>query len=173
MRPDARGQDDQSNLNVAKFLAASTAHGLPSTALFLPFDLVEASGYSLARVAGTIVALVAQSSETSSPRPAPKSLPAATPVDDQLSAVQRVTEDLEEWVEHFLALTRQKQISDQLDAVPSDLEAVSEPDAEFVSIPFLLSLSFCNGGLMRYVRRIARYGPLCRNFFGVDATQLS
>ncbi|KAJ6581548.1 hypothetical protein B0H19DRAFT_511754 [Mycena capillaripes] len=130
VRPDARGQDD-SSLNITKFLAACIAHGFPSSELFLPLDLVEASGYSLARVAGTIIAL-AQSFD-SSQSAAPKSNRAQTPVDDHLPAIQRATDDLEEWVENFIALTRQKMISDQLEG-GDNLAGIVEPDVEFVRV---------------------------------------
>lgn len=129
VRPDARGQDNNASLNITKFLAACVAHGLPSSELFLPLDLVEASGYSLARVAGTVIAL-AQSSE-SPQSAAPKVIRAPTPADDHLPAAQRAAEDLEEWVESFIALTRQKMISDQL---AGDVANLAEPDNEFVRI---------------------------------------
>ncbi|KAF7370567.1 hypothetical protein MSAN_00689100 [Mycena sanguinolenta] len=138
VRPDVRGQDYNSSLNITKFLAACTAHGLASTELFVPLDLVEASGYSLSRVASTIIALV-QFSETPSPRIAPKPLRAVTPV-DQLPAVHRAAEDLEEWVETFIALTRQKMISDQIDGgVPDNLESVTESFADSKVYQHLIS----------------------------------
>ncbi|KAJ6518847.1 hypothetical protein C8R45DRAFT_7153 [Mycena sanguinolenta] len=128
VRPDVRGQDDNSSVNITKFLAACTAHGLASTELFVPRDVVEASGYSLGRVASTIIGLVQFSETALSPRTAPKPLRAATPVDDQLPAAQRAAEDLEEWVEPFIALTRQKMISDQVDGIiPDNLESLIEP----------------------------------------------
>ncbi|KAF7356563.1 hypothetical protein MVEN_00990000 [Mycena venus] len=168
VRPDARGQDYNSSLNITKFLAACTTHGLASTDLFLPPDLVEASGYSLARVANTIIALV-QASETPSPHTAPK--PVAALVDDQLPAVQRATKDLDDWVENFIALTRQKMISDQLDGAPDGLESGVEPD-EFSNskvyqhlISFITNLEasrdekFC-AVLERLVRFMASLDPV-------------
>lgn len=106
------------------------AHGLPQSDLFLHLDLVEASGYSLARVASTIIALV-QMSDSSPHSATPKTLP--SPVQDHISATQIATGDLEEWVEHFMALTRQKMISDQLVDGPHD-EGSSEQESEFVRL---------------------------------------
>ncbi|KAK7025281.1 hypothetical protein R3P38DRAFT_2953753 [Favolaschia claudopus] len=129
VRPDARGQEENPSLNITKFLAACTAHGLPSTELFYPLDLIEASGYSLSRVAGSIVALV-EHSETSVQRTVtPKPLPVTTPVDDLLSAVQRVAKDLEQWIEGFIALTRQKIALDLADGdmLASGLQAEDPP----------------------------------------------
>ncbi|KAJ7442265.1 hypothetical protein FB451DRAFT_111678 [Mycena latifolia] len=128
VRPDVRGQDYNSSLNITKFLAACVAHGLPQSDLFLPLDLIEASSYSLARVAGTIIALVQFSDSSPCSATPPKALPGASRED--ISAIQRATEDLEEWVEHFIALTRQKMISDRLVNGLAD-ESVGEQDAEF------------------------------------------
>ncbi|KAJ7504392.1 hypothetical protein B0H11DRAFT_515543 [Mycena galericulata] len=126
VRPDVRGQDYNSSLNITKFLNACLAHGLPQSDLFLPLDLIEASGYSLARVASTIIALTQISDSPSSATP--KALP--LPTHDRLSEVQIAAEDLEEWVEHFMALTRQKMISDRVTDAPPD-ETFPEQEFEF------------------------------------------
>jgi hypothetical protein len=132
VRPDVRGQDYNSSLNITKFLNACLSHGLTQSDLFLPLDLVEASGYSLSRVAHTVIALV-QSADTS-PQSAtpPMALPSSNL--DNLSAIQRAAGDLEEWVEHFIALTRQKMISDKLVNGPSDDSLGEEEDGEFVRL---------------------------------------
>ncbi|KAJ7623222.1 hypothetical protein FB45DRAFT_99053 [Roridomyces roridus] len=126
VRPDVRGQDYNSTININKFLTACVAHGLPQGDLFLPSDLIEASGYSLARVASTVIALVQRFE--SSPPPALSPIPVASAV----PAIHRAAKDLEEWVEHFVALTRQNMMSDQLPADSPPVKVDSE--CEFVRL---------------------------------------
>ena len=52
--------------NVTKFLDTCSANGLPPEDLFLPDDLMEGTSHGLARVAGTIIALI-KWAETSAP----------------------------------------------------------------------------------------------------------
>ncbi|KAG6821432.1 hypothetical protein H0H93_010156 [Arthromyces matolae] len=58
VKPDARDDGVIRTSNITKFLAACSSYGLPEEDLFLPDDLIEATGESLARVARTIIALV-------------------------------------------------------------------------------------------------------------------
>ncbi|GLB41928.1 putative STE STE11 cdc15 protein kinase [Lyophyllum shimeji] len=58
VKPDARDDGILRTSNVTKFLAACSSYGLPDEDLFQCDDLTEATGESLARVAGTIIALV-------------------------------------------------------------------------------------------------------------------
>lgn len=50
-------QGFNSNLNITKFLAACSSHGISSEDLFVPDDLADVSGRSLRRVAHTIIVL--------------------------------------------------------------------------------------------------------------------
>lgn len=159
VRPDVRGQDYNSSLNITKFLTTCTAHGFPQSDLFLPLDLIEASGYSLARVASTVISLV-QFSESSPQSATPKALPFLS--DDDTSAIHRATEDLEEWVEHFIALTRQKMISDQLANTGLD-ESVAEQDSEFVSFIVARHLASCS-----HVTTVEQQGGIFEFEFSVD-----
>ncbi|KAJ7066562.1 hypothetical protein C8F01DRAFT_707163 [Mycena amicta] len=126
VRPDDRAASG-SNLNITKFLAAAAKlagnDGTPQPVLFLPLDLVEATGYSLARVAKSIIALVKANSATeiraksptpsttstsSSPTPAKAASRAATPV---LSIADRAYAELVEWQTAFEAQTRERMVT--------------------------------------------------------------
>ncbi|KAJ7180706.1 hypothetical protein C8R46DRAFT_1070338 [Mycena filopes] len=133
VRPDARGQDHNNlSLNITKFLAACAAHGLPTEELFLPLDLVEASGYSLARVASTVIALVRSSEALSAPRSAPLKT-----LDEPPSAIHQATEDLREWIVTFIALTQQQMISEQVAAPVSEGAVEGTVDSDFHLISFI------------------------------------
>ncbi|TFK39801.1 hypothetical protein BDQ12DRAFT_511749 [Crucibulum laeve] len=58
VKPDSREDGFVKTSNVTKFLAACASYGLPNEDLFLRDDLMEGTSESLARVAGTIIALI-------------------------------------------------------------------------------------------------------------------
>nr|GAT45718.1 predicted protein [Mycena chlorophos] len=114
VRPDDR------NTNINKFLAATAklaASGdIQQAPLFLPLDLEEATGYSLGRVATTIIALIEANSAATlrakSPTPSAASIPRApTPqrvATPPLTLAERARAELAQWQPRFEAQTRER-----------------------------------------------------------------
>ncbi|KAF7308853.1 hypothetical protein MKEN_01085200 [Mycena kentingensis (nom. inval.)] len=111
VRPDDRAASS-STINITKFLATAAKFNLDSPAgtdtpqLFLPLDLEDATGYSLARVAKTIIGLIKANATDTMPIPRPKSPQSKAPAREAppqllLSIPERAYGELLGWQTSF------------------------------------------------------------------------
>ncbi|KAF7309834.1 hypothetical protein MIND_00355300 [Mycena indigotica] len=134
VRPDDRAPSG-SNINITKFLASVAKLELPQPPLFLPLDLEEATGYSLARVANTIIALVKVHSpeeiRAKSPSPPIGSSRLMRSVTPPLTTTEQAHAELTVWQKTFENGTRaQMFLVAGKDTDDKDQEAPEFPDSK-------------------------------------------